>query len=74
MNRRRFVHWLSTLPLWELLGKRALAQGSSLSTAEVATLHEVAGVVLPQLSARHVPMQLLLSSSRGSAPINRGPK
>src|SRR5882757_7465703 len=47
MNRRRFVHWLSTLPLWNFLGKRAVAQTTPLSAAELATLRDVAGVVLP---------------------------
>src|SRR5260370_35478889 len=47
MNRRRFVHWLSTLPLWHLLGRRAIGQSAPLSTAELATLRDVAGVVLP---------------------------
>ena len=47
MNRRRFVHWLSTLPLWSLMGKWARAQAGTLSTAELATLRDVAGVVLP---------------------------
>jgi hypothetical protein len=47
MNRRRFVHWLSTLPLWHLLGRRAIAQSAPLSKAELVTLRDVAGVVLP---------------------------
>jgi hypothetical protein len=47
MNRRRFVHWLSTLPFWNLLGKHARAQSAPLSPAELATLRDVAGVVLP---------------------------
>jgi hypothetical protein len=47
MNRRNFIHWLSTLPVWDLLGKRALAQGVALSAAELTTLQEVASVVLP---------------------------
>src|SRR5260370_17612155 len=49
MNRRRFVHWLSTLPLWNLVGRRAVAQSAALSTAELATLRDVAGVVLPSV-------------------------
>jgi hypothetical protein len=47
MNRRRFVHWLSTMPLWNLVGRRAVAQSAALLTAELATLRDVAGVVLP---------------------------
>jgi hypothetical protein len=52
MNRRRFVHWLSTLPLWNMLGKRARAQAGPLSTAELATLRDVASVVLPSALGR----------------------
>jgi hypothetical protein len=47
MNRRRFVHWLSALPAWSMLGQRALAQRGALSMDELATLREVAGAVLP---------------------------
>jgi hypothetical protein len=47
MNRRRFVHWLSSLPLWNLVGRRAVAQSTPLSAADLATLRDVAGVVLP---------------------------
>jgi hypothetical protein len=52
MNRRRFFHWLSTLPLWNSLGKRPRAQDGPLSTSELATLWDVAGVVLPSALGR----------------------
>jgi hypothetical protein len=52
MNRRRFVQWLSTLPVWSLFGKRALAQKGRLSADELATLREVARVVLPSTLAK----------------------
>ena len=47
MKRRGFVYWLSTLPVWGLFGRRALAQSRPLAAAEIATLRDVAGVVLP---------------------------
>ena len=47
MNRRRFVHWLSTLPLWSCLGSALSPRAVRFRRLKLATLREVAGVVLP---------------------------
>ena len=47
MRRRSFVQWVSTLPVWGLLGRRTFAQSGGLTTAELTTLQNLAGVILP---------------------------
>lgn len=47
MKRRSFVQWFSTLPVWGLAGPRVFAQSGKLAPAEIATLQDVAGAILP---------------------------
>lgn len=49
MNRRGFFHWMSAVGL---LSKRVFGQSGPLSKEELATLKEVAGVVLPSALGR----------------------